>query len=90
MPIRVEEDESVRRDGKSYSIGDKVYSTAGAKFGVGHIKELEVLGVHFGFRAKIQSSNLDEPRWYDARNLSHDMPGWAEAYETETNPDSSS
>jgi len=76
--IELQDHESVRREGESYSIGDKVYSAGRAKFGVGYIREIEVLGVHFGFRAKIKSGNLDEPRWYDARNISKDMPSWIE------------
>lgn len=77
------ENESVKRDGESWGIGDKVYSTGRAKFGVGYIQEIEFLGVHFGFRAKIKSGNLNEAQWYDARNISHDMPAWVER-QTET------
>jgi len=90
MPIQLSDHESVRRHGESFSIGDRVYSIGRASFGVGYIQEIEVLGVHFGFRAKISSTILDEPQWYDAKSLSHDIPGWAEAYESETNAVSSS
>ena len=78
--ITLSESESVRRNGESYSIGDKVYSKGHAKFGVGYIQEIELLGVHFGFRALIDSTILDEPRWYDGRNISKDMPAWSEPY----------
>jgi len=83
MAISLDESESVQRNDESFEIGDKVYATGRANFGVGHIQEIEFLGVHFGFRAKVESTSLDEPRWYDARNVSHDMPVWAEAYKTE-------
>jgi len=89
MVIKLEDHESVRRDGESWSIGDKVYSIDNAHFGVGYIQEIEFVGVHFGFRAKIKSGNLDEPQWYDARNISHDMPAWVE-HQTETKPETSS
>lgn len=75
--IEVAEGESVRRNGESYAIGDKVYSEDRAKFGVGYIQEIEVLGVHFGFRALIDSNILDEPQWYDARNLTQKQPEMA-------------
>lgn len=78
MPIQIDDNEAVRRDGERYEIGDKVYSLGRAKFGVGYIQEIEVLGVHVGFRALIDSTLLDEPQWYDARSLTKDMPKWAE------------
>jgi len=77
MAITVNENEGVRRDGERYAIGDKVYSKGRANFGVGYIQEIEVLGVHFGFRAKIESTILDEPKWFDARNLGFEKPTWA-------------
>lgn len=72
--VKLDENESVRRNGESFSIGDKVYSQGQAKFGVGYIQEIEVLGVSFGFRAKINSTNLDEPEWFDARSMTHEAP----------------
>lgn len=84
MAISIDESESVLRNGESYSIGDKVYSTGRAKFGVGYIKEIEVTGVHFGFCALVDSKILDEPQWYDARCMSHEMPAWADDITTDS------
>jgi len=81
MAIKVKEGESVRRNGESYSIGDKVYSKGKANFGVGYIQDIEVLGVHFGFRALIESTILDDPKWYDARNLRLDKPEWIRGFQ---------
>jgi len=72
MGIKLEEGEGVIRDGERYSIGDKVYGVEDSLLGVGYIEEIEVLGVHFGFRAKVDNIVLDEPKWYDARSITHE------------------
>jgi len=84
MMIKLTEGESVGRNDESYSIGDKVYSQGRAKFGVGYIQAIEFLGVHFGFRAKIKSTILDEPRWYDARNITKQKPELVKQYQEDS------
>lgn len=76
--IKLNDSESVTRNGKNYSIGDKVYGEEKAPFGVGVIREIEVMGVHFGFRALISGSMLDEPCWVDSRNLNKQPPDWTQ------------
>lgn len=76
MVIPLDDGEAVRRGGERYEIGDKVYSQGRAGFGVGYIEEIEVLGVHFGFRAKVRHKTplLESPTWVDARNLTKEPP----------------
>lgn len=79
MAISLSAEESVQRDGESWGIGDKVYGKARAPFGVGYIQAIELYGVHFGFRAKISSTMLDEPVWVDSRNLMAEQPEWSKS-----------
>ncbi|MFB6197360.1 MAG: hypothetical protein ABEI52_03690 [Halobacteriaceae archaeon] len=79
--ITLTEDEAVRRGGETYSIGDKVYST-GTGVGVGYIVEIRLYGVHFGFRAKLRGTILDEPKWVDSRNITKEIPLSKEQLET--------
>lgn len=72
--IELQEHEGVIRDGERWSIGDKVYGTEQSSLGVGYIQEIEVLGVHFGFRALVDNTIYDEPKWIDSRNLTHEPP----------------
>lgn len=78
MGIPLEDHESVLRDGESFSIGDKVYHD---NWGPVYIEEIEVLGVHFGFRAKVAGGLLDEPTWADSRTITHEppQPDWIES-----------
>ncbi len=71
---QISEDESVIRNGEKYSIGDKVYSKNRAKFGVGEVLEIKLMGVGLGFSALVDSCILSSPKWYDARCVQKQMP----------------
>lgn len=72
--MRLSDSERVKRDGETFQIGDKVYGLNSTHIGVGTIEEIELLGVHFGFRALVDSTILNEPKWVDARNLTKSVP----------------
>lgn len=67
MAVMLTEEESVRRDGKPWEIGEKVYAN---RLGVVYIQEIEVLGVHLGFRAKVTGCTTDGEVLVDSHNLS--------------------
>lgn len=83
--IELTENESVRRGGESYSIGDKVFGSDNAGFGVGYITAIRLYGVHFGFSAKITDTINDNAVWVDSRNLSKELPEWVQQYENQEN-----